>query len=163
RDYDKARLLFDTVKDLGNRVDKLDPRKYRSGARDLLGTAGLIVQQLRGLGHIRDLDDMRALARDKGELAARYAKVNADAEALHRAAGSLPLRAAPPVEGTARDLARAPQGPRAVLCADFGRLDRAPPPVRDARRGQGPRGPRRRRRPAVPLGEGRHRAALRGG
>src|SRR5262249_35283223 len=89
REYDKARLLFDTVTELGDRIEKLNPRNYQAQGGGALGMARLIVRRLRGLGDVRDLDYMKALARDKGALAARYAKVYADAEALHAAADRL--------------------------------------------------------------------------
>src|SRR5262249_5776411 len=89
RDYEKAKLLFETVTDLADRLDRLDPRRFPSKGRGVMQTAPTIVERLRGLSDVRDLDDMRALARDKGGLAARYAQVHVNAHALHAAADRL--------------------------------------------------------------------------
>src|SRR5262249_12937832 len=89
RDYEKAELPFGTVTALDERLDKLDPLRYPSQGRGVMQTARTIVERLRGLSDVRDLDDMRALARDKGGLAARYAEVYSNARALHAAADRL--------------------------------------------------------------------------
>jgi tetratricopeptide (TPR) repeat protein len=89
RDYEKAKILFDTSTALADQFDRLDPRKYPSQGRSLLGTARTIVERLRGLSEVRDLDEMRAFARDKGKLAGRFAQVYGNADALRQAADRL--------------------------------------------------------------------------
>jgi serine/threonine protein kinase/lipoprotein NlpI len=89
RDYEKAKLLFDAITDLADHFDKLDPRKYPPQGQSYLGTARMIVERLQGLSDVRDLHEMKALARNKGELAGRFAEVYGNADALHRAADRL--------------------------------------------------------------------------
>ncbi len=67
----------------------MDPQESPPEGRSFTGTVRAIVERLRGLSKVRDLDEMRALARDKGTLATRYAEVYANADALHRSAERL--------------------------------------------------------------------------
>ena len=55
----------------------------------MLETARTILERLQGLGDVRDLDEMKAKARDKGGVAERYAQVHSNADALHKAADHL--------------------------------------------------------------------------
>ena len=125
RDYKKARILFDTSTDLADHFDRLDLRKYPSQGRSLLGIARTIVERLRGLSDVRDLDEMKAFARDKGELAGRYAEVYANADALRVAADRLRFDLLLQLKELPDDLARAAAGARALLRPEIGRLDAA--------------------------------------
>ena len=71
------------TKDLADRFGNLDPRNYSSKGPGLTGTVREIVHRLRRLRAVRDLDEMKALARDKAELAGRHARVRADADRLY--------------------------------------------------------------------------------
>src|SRR5262249_36120295 len=91
-DYLKVKPQFDEFNDLAAHFDRLDPLHYQPSGRGFMGSLRAIIERLRGLRDVPDIDELKARARDKGELAARHARVRRDADVLHDAADRLRFR-----------------------------------------------------------------------
>jgi tetratricopeptide (TPR) repeat protein len=95
--YDKgefhtAKAQFDAASELLDHLDNLDVRKYATRWRRLPETLRSLAAKLRELKFGPNLDEMKDLARDKGQLAERYARTRDAADALFQAALRLRFR-----------------------------------------------------------------------
>jgi serine/threonine protein kinase/predicted Zn-dependent protease len=91
-DYLKAKAQFDEFNKLADHFDRLDPLHYQASGRGFMGTLPAILEKLRGLREVPDIDELKARARDKGELAARHARVRRYADDLRHEADRLRFR-----------------------------------------------------------------------
>jgi eukaryotic-like serine/threonine-protein kinase len=87
--YEIATKQFDATIDLIEHFDKTDPRKYPSKWRSLPTTLKSLGDQLRELHFGPNLDEMLIQARNKQELADRFARTKNDADRLIQTAERL--------------------------------------------------------------------------
>ena len=110
-DYRTAQQQFDATSDLIDHFGKLDLWRYAPTLRNVPKAVGALATKLRKLHFGPDLDEIRAKARDKANIAKLFAESRDDADALSHAAERLRFRlllgGGDELPETARELHRA--------------------------------------------------------
>jgi len=125
-DYPTAKVHFDATTDLADRLD-LSPWGYLAKLRSFRHLGSQLTDKLQELPSGADLEEIKAKAQEKSQLAERIGHVRSHADALFQAADGLRFRL---LLGEGRELTRASRDLQAVLApfyvlesADWTRLD----------------------------------------